>query len=101
TGGGADPEKGVCRYKRGEKESRQAVEQTQKLKIGHNSYTSRLKEIYVHLEQFPLICIDIADFCLSPLFISCFPCPHLRSYRLYTCTSTQMNVLVKATTVRK
>lgn len=41
--GGADPEKGVCRYKRGEKESGQAVEQAQKLKIGHNSYTSRPK----------------------------------------------------------
>lgn len=42
-GGGAEPVEGVCRYKRGEKGSRQAVEQTKKLKIGHNHHTSRLK----------------------------------------------------------
>ncbi len=42
-GGGAEPEEGVCRYKRGEKRSRQAVEQTKKLKIGHNRHTSRPK----------------------------------------------------------
>jgi len=41
--GGAEPVEGVCRYKRGEKGSRQAVEQTKKLKIGHNHFTSRLK----------------------------------------------------------
>lgn len=40
---GAEPVEGVCRYKRGEKGSRQAVEQTKKLKIGHNRHTSRLK----------------------------------------------------------
>ncbi|KAG1963697.1 hypothetical protein F2P79_003976 [Pimephales promelas] len=41
--GGAEPVEGVGRYKRGEKGSRQAVEQTKKLKIGHNHFTSRLK----------------------------------------------------------